>query len=77
MPNTVSSYAAKKMAGKQMYGPGCCAHRITSEQIASNRRRVAQRRGEGRYIPPGAVDAAIKSFMHWEGADENASQASG
>ncbi len=25
-PGTASKYARKKAAGKQMYGPGCCAH---------------------------------------------------
>lgn len=33
-----SKYAAKKESGRQMYGPGCCAHRITAAQIAAHRR---------------------------------------
>lgn len=44
---TQSKYAAKKAAGNQMYGPGCCAHRITPAQLDANRRRVsAQRKRE-------------------------------
>lgn len=39
-----SAYAEKKARGNQMYGPGCCAHRISLTQLADNRRRVAMER---------------------------------
>lgn len=35
-----SKYAAKKEAGNQMYGPGCCAHTVTASQIAQARARA-------------------------------------
>ncbi len=28
-----SKYASKVSSGKQMYGPGCCAHTVTSSRI--------------------------------------------
>lgn len=30
-----SKYSEKKARGNQMYGPGCCAHTITSAQITA------------------------------------------
>lgn len=54
-----SRYSAKRNSGRQMYGPGCCAHRVTATQILANRERVAERdRREGKriYIAP----------IHWE-----------
>lgn len=42
-----SKYAAKVASKAQMYGPGCCAHRITVSQIVSNRQRVAIERKQG------------------------------
>jgi hypothetical protein len=39
-----SRYAKKVAAGNQMYGPGCCAHRITDAQMAA-RRNEARIRG--------------------------------
>ena len=37
-----SRYADKQRRGEQMYGPGCCAHGITSEQMAATRRRARE-----------------------------------
>lgn len=35
-----SKYAAKKEAGNQMYGPGCCAHSVTQPQLNAARARA-------------------------------------
>lgn len=32
-----SEYAKKVARGNQMYGPGCCAHKLTPERMASIR----------------------------------------
>jgi hypothetical protein len=32
-----SKYAKKVKEGKQMYGPGCCAHKLTPERMRSIR----------------------------------------
>lgn len=69
-----SKYGEKHKSGKQMYGgtgtDSCCAHRITQPQLIANRRKVAQRRGEGTYIPPVpqplSIDEQIASEIHWE-----------
>lgn len=37
-----SKYARKVKAGNQMYGPGCCGHRIKDEQIAAARRNARE-----------------------------------
>lgn len=37
-----SRYADKVKKGEQMYGPGCCAHRISNEQLAAVRRRARE-----------------------------------
>ena len=33
-----SKYSRKVKAGQQMYGPGCCAHKIPPERIAAAKR---------------------------------------
>lgn len=33
-----SRYKAKFEGGKQLYGPGCCAHRLTPERMRAIRR---------------------------------------
>lgn len=35
-----SKYAAKKESGRQMYGPGCCAHSVTASQVAAARAKA-------------------------------------
>ena len=40
-----SHYAAKRDRGDMMYGPGCCAHKVTSQQIAAAKQKA---REEGR-----------------------------
>lgn len=37
-----SRYADKVKSGTQMYGPGCCAHKVSSEQMAATRRRARE-----------------------------------
>lgn len=34
-----SKYAEKKARGNMMYGPGCCAHSLTTEQMRAIRLR--------------------------------------
>lgn len=36
-----SRYKEKQMRGEQMYGPGCCAHKLTAAQIDAAKRRAA------------------------------------
>ena len=44
MSNTKSRYAAKRDAGQQMYGPGCCAHKITDAQVRAAKDRAERAR---------------------------------
>ena len=37
-----SPYAKKVAAGNQMYGPGCCAHKLAQERMEAIRRRVKE-----------------------------------
>jgi hypothetical protein len=39
-----SGYAAKLAIGNQMYGPGCCAHKVTDTQVAKVK-ALAKERG--------------------------------
>ncbi len=39
-----SKYARKVKAGNQMYGPGCCGHKIKDDQI-QQAKRAARREG--------------------------------
>ena len=36
-------YAAKQARGNQMYGPGCCAHKITSHQVQAAKEKAYKR----------------------------------
>ena len=38
-----SQYAAKRESGQQMYGPGCCAHKVTPAEIERARQRAQER----------------------------------
>lgn len=38
-----SKYATKVASGNQLYGPGCCAHTRTAEQIAKGKAEAAKR----------------------------------
>lgn len=38
--NSESRYAAKLARGRQMYGPGCCANKVTDEQVRKTRLRA-------------------------------------
>lgn len=40
-----SKYSRKVKAGQQMYGPGCCAHKISPEKIAAAKRGANLSRG--------------------------------
>lgn len=48
-----SRYKAKVDAGNQMYGPGCCGHKITQQRIEAAREEAIR---EGR----------IKLMRSWE-----------
>lgn len=37
-----SKYATKRESGKMMYGPGCCANKMSDGQLASAKARRAQ-----------------------------------
>lgn len=39
-----SKYARKRASGRQMYGPGCCAHSVTNEQVERRRREADKAR---------------------------------
>ncbi len=39
-----SKYGMKRASGRQMYGPGCCAHAITPAQIETAKREADKRR---------------------------------
>lgn len=41
--NTKSRYATKRDQGQQMYGPGCCAHKVTDSQINAAKDRARDR----------------------------------
>ncbi len=44
MSQKQSHYAEKRARGNQMYGPGCCAHKISEDRVAAARER-ARRNG--------------------------------
>lgn len=35
-----SGYAEKVRRGEQMYGPGCCGHRLTEQQVRAHKSNV-------------------------------------
>lgn len=37
-----SRYADKVKSSEQMYGPKCCAHSVSSEQVAAAKRRARE-----------------------------------
>lgn len=37
-----STYAAKVANGNQMYGPGCCAHRVTDAQLQAAKKNASK-----------------------------------
>lgn len=39
-----SKYATKRDSGKQMYGPGCCGHKLTLQQLDRYRAEVREAR---------------------------------
>lgn len=39
-PGDESKYAKKKASGKQLYGPGCCAHSVTPAEIVRAQRHA-------------------------------------
>lgn len=39
-----SKYAKKRDSGKQMYGPGCCGHKLTMAQLDKHRAEVRESR---------------------------------
>lgn len=56
-----SKYAEKKARGRMMYGPGCCAHSLTKDQMWSIRRaNFTTRPGNpvSRFYNPEAEDRA-------------------
>lgn len=69
-PDGVTShYARKRASGKMMYGPGCCAHSITDEQLARSREAAEKRRRRERFdaIVAKAEGPALDSLNSWEG----------
>lgn len=42
-PSGRSSYGQKRASGNMMYGPGCCAHKVTPERIAAAKREAHER----------------------------------
>jgi hypothetical protein len=55
-PSKRSKYAEKVAAGNQMYGPGCCAHKVTYAQVEA-RKLEAYRSGHGQVDPRKAQEA--------------------
>lgn len=61
MSTTKSKYAQKRDGGQQMYGPGCCAHKIMDSQIATAKDRA---RRNGHFdTPPRVVFDPIMERM--------------
>jgi hypothetical protein len=58
MARTKSKYAEKRDGGNQMYGPGCCAHKVTDAQVAAGKER-ARARGHFDAPPRPSRDADI------------------
>lgn len=56
-----SRYAEKRDGGKQMYGPGCCAHRITVAQIE---RRKAEVRAEKHFLWVPGNEPELRKYFH-------------
>lgn len=60
-----SRYAAKKESGNQMYGPGCCGHKITASQVAAAKAKV--RTSDPRLIKDAILPA---SHINWSASEQ-------
>ncbi len=47
-PSGQSPYGKKRASGNMMYGPGCCAHKVSPEQIAKAKQAARER---GHFAP--------------------------
>jgi len=46
-----SQYTEKRESGKMMYGPGCCANKITDAQVSNAKsRRMQEWQAEGNWL---------------------------
>lgn len=52
-----SRYAQKKDGGNQMYGPGCCGHKLTQKQVEDVKAKVREQR-HWSWTPGKEVEAA-------------------
>jgi len=50
MANKESRYAKKRKRGRMLYGPGCCAHDRTPEQMRSIRTAAGTLRPGAHYV---------------------------
>lgn len=55
-----SKYREKQDRGDQMYGPGCCGHRITAAQCEAARARA--RSSDHKFWTPGWRGRGLKSI---------------
>jgi hypothetical protein len=64
-----SHYARKRASGKMMYGPGCCAHFVSDEQVARSKQAAVERRRRERFdrIVDAAQGSDAGSLNSWEG----------
>jgi hypothetical protein len=52
----VSRYGQKRASGKMMYGPGCCAHSISAEQVRKARERAHEQHNAPAEVPDDNYD---------------------
>lgn len=57
-----SKYAEKRESGRMMYGPGCCAHKVTNAQVSASIERARKR---GHFDPPKPKAASIFEYTDY------------
>jgi len=63
-----SHYAQKRDSGQQMYGPGCCAHKVTDAQI-QRAKDAARSRGHFEPVYAPRIDAyseRMRRSLSWD-----------
>lgn len=65
-----SRYAEKRDRGNQMYGPGCCGHKITMAQIEKCKAEARERR-HFLWTPGLEADRAFRQRF-WDKQKQNA-----
>lgn len=58
-----SKYAEKRDRGMQMYGPGCCGHKLTLAQLDAHRLRI-KKEGHFFWTPAGEAERRYRDAIN-------------